>query len=78
MCAIITADVKKEKEHSILKQELVLRGKRTSVYVSNSSGQEGKDLTLLQQELILREKRLICVIAAADVKKEKDLSMSQC
>ena len=57
MCAIVTADVKKEKGLSILKQELVLRGKRTSMYNSHSSGQEGKELNI--------------VMARADIKRKK-------
>lgn len=61
MCAIITADVKKEKERSILKQELVLRGKRTSLYVSNSSGQEGKGLNIVTAKAdIKRKKTYMC------------------
>lgn len=59
MCAIVTADDKKEKRLSILKQELVLRGKRTSMYNSNSSCQEGKGLNIVK--------------ARADIKRKKDL-----
>ena len=77
MCAIVTADDKKEKGLSILKQELVLRGKRTSMYNSNSSCQEGKGLNIVKARADIKRKRLICAIAAAGVMKEKDLSMSQ-
>ena len=58
MCAIVTADVKKEKGLSILKQELVLRGKRTSVYNSNSSGQEGKGLHIVTARADIKRKNL--------------------